>query len=363
MSLSVGIVGLPNVGKSTTFNALIKAQNAQSGNYPFCTIEPNRAVVPVPDYRLLELARIVNPQKLQYSTIEFVDIAGLVRGASKGEGLGNQFLSNIREVDLILHVVRCFEDSDISHVEGKISPINDIDIIELELVLSDLGTLNKRIDKINKTLKSSKDSQEILDLALNLKSHFESGMPARSFSFRNHENFIRLDRELRFLSNKDIIYCANVNDDFSSSHYDVLRDYAAKNNSELILINAKLEEEMIDMTDDERADFLSSIGIKSTGLEQIIKKSFAKLNLISYFTAGVKEVRSWTIENGTKAPQAAGVIHNDFEKGFIRAEIIAYDDFIRYQSEVKCKEAGVVRIEGKNYIIKDGDIVHFRFNV
>ena len=362
MALSVGIIGLPNVGKSTTFNALIKAQNAQSANYPFCTIEPNKAVVPVPDERLIELAKIVNPSKLQHSIIEFVDIAGLVRGASKGEGLGNQFLSNIREVDLILHVVRCFEDSDVSHVEGKINPINDIEIVELELILSDLETLNKRIEKINKTLKSSKDSKDVLNLALNLKSHLESNQPVRNFALKNSEHFITLDRELRFLSNKDVIYCANINDNLDAN-CNALKNFVNKNKSELVFINAKLEEEMIDLKEEERNDFLLSLGIENSGLEQIIKTSFHKLNLISYFTAGVKEIRSWTIKNGTKAPQAAGVIHNDFEKGFIKAEIINYDDFIKYKSEAKCKEAGVVRIEGKNYIMNDGDIVHFRFNV
>ena len=283
MGLSIGIVGLPNVGKSTTFNALTKAQNAEAANYPFCTIEPNKAVVPVPDSRLDELAKIVNPQKIQHSVVEFVDIAGLVRGASKGEGLGNQFLANIKEADMILHIVRCFEDSNITHVEGRIDPISDIE----------------------------------------------------------SEDGLESDNE----------YVKKV------------REYAEKNGGIAIKLCAKIEEEMVGMEDSERAEFLASLGASESGLEQSIREGFSRLGLISYFTAGVKEVRAWTIRRGDLAPKAASVIHKDFEKGFIRAECISYDDFIKYGGEAKVKEAGAMRIEGKEYIVEDGDRMHFRFNV
>lgn len=361
MGLSVGIIGLPNVGKSSTFNALTKTQNAQSANYPFCTIEPNKAVVPVPDERLKELAKIVNPEKIQASTIEFVDIAGLVKGASKGEGLGNQFLAHIKEADAILHIVRCFEDSNITHVEGRIDPIKDVEIIELELLFADLQTLEKRIEKLERSAKASKDGAKMLSLALELKSHLESNLPIRTFPKRDTSEFIELNKELRFLTNKEIIYGANVSEDFDETLVEDLREYAKKNNSEVIVISAKLEEDMIDMSDLEKEEFLRSLGVNESGLEQIIKTSFRKLNLISYFTAGIKEVRSWTIHNGVNAPSAAGVIHKDFEKGFIKAEIIAYSDFIKYGGEAKAKENGALRIEGKEYIMKDGDVAHFRF--
>lgn len=363
MGLSVGIIGLPNVGKSTTFNALTKTQNAQSANYPFCTIEPNKAVVPVPDLRLNELARIINPQKILHSVIEFVDIAGLVKGASRGEGLGNQFLANIKEADALLHIVRCFEDSNITHIEGRVDPIKDIEIIELELLFADLQTLDKRIERLNRIAKSSKDSAKSLQMALRLKTHLEENKPIRIFEDKDDEEFIALNKELRFLSNKELIYGANVDESMDNKYLDALREHALKTSSEVITISAKLEEEMIDMSDEEKAEFLESVGVKESGLEQIIKSSFRKLNLISYFTAGVKEVRSWTIPNGATAPMAAGVIHKDFEKGFIRAEIIAYDDFIKYGGEQKSKEAGAMRVEGKDYVMKDGDVAHFRFNV
>ena len=363
MGLSVGIIGLPNVGKSTTFNALTKTQNAQSANYPFCTIEPNKAIVPVPDSRLGEIAKIINPQKILHSVIEFVDIAGLVKGASKGEGLGNQFLANIKEVDALLHIVRCFEDSNITHVEGRIDPIKDIEIIELELLFADLQTLEKRIERLNRAAKSNKDYAKSLDMALKLKKHLEENKPIRIFEDKDNDEFIALNKELRFLSNKELIYGANVDESMDNKYLNSLKEYAARNASEVITICSKLEEEMIEMSDEERIEFLESMGVKESGLEQIIRASFRKLNLISYFTAGVKEVRSWTIPAGATAPQAAGVIHNDFEKGFIKAEIIAYDDFIKYDGEQKAKEAGAMRIEGRDYVMKDGDIAHFRFNV
>ena len=366
MGLSIGIVGLPNVGKSTTFNALTKAQNAEAANYPFCTIEPNKAVVSVPDTRLNELAKIVNPQKIQHSVVEFVDIAGLVRGASKGEGLGNQFLANIKECNMILHIVRCFEDSNITHIEGRIDPISDIEIIELELLFADIASLNKRIEKLQKESKAQKGTNAQLSLALELLTHLESNNPVRSFAKKESEEFIALNKELRFLTNKEVIYGANVSEEGLESDNEFVkkvREYAAQNGAIAIKLCAKIEEEMVDMSDDERAEFLASLGAKQSGLTQIIREGFNRLGLISYFTAGVKEVRAWTIKKGDSAPKAAGVIHKDFEKGFIRAECISYADFIKYGGEAKAKEAGAMRIEGKEYILQDGDVMHFRFNV
>ncbi len=366
MGLAVGIVGLPNVGKSTTFNALTKAQNAESANYPFCTIEPNKAVVPVPDTRLEELAKIVNPQRIQHSTIDFVDIAGLVKGASKGEGLGNKFLSNIREVEVILHMVRCFEDENITHVEGNIDPLRDIEIIESELIFADIQQLEKKITKLQKEAKTQKDAKARLELANELLAHLEDLQPVSTFSKKDDEIFKDLDRELRFLSNKEIIYGANTDEDGlleDNEFVTALKEYAQKRGSEVIKLCASIEEELVGLQEDEAKEFLQELGIKESGLEQIIKRAFSKLGLISYFTAGVKEVRSWTIKNGWSAPKAASVIHNDFEKGFIRAEVISYEDFITYKGEQGAKEAGKMKLEGKEYIVKDGDIMHFRFNV
>ena len=366
MGLSIGIVGLPNVGKSTTFNALTKAQNAEAANYPFCTIEPNKAVVSVPDVRLQELAKIVNPQKIQHSVVEFVDIAGLVRGASKGEGLGNQFLANIKECNMILHIVRCFEDSNITHIEGRIDPIDDIEIIELELLFADIASLNKRIEKLQRESKSQKGVNTQLTLCQELLAHLESNKPVRSFAKRESEEFIALNKDLRFLTNKEVIYGANVNEEGLESDNEFVkkvREYALQNDGIAIKLCAKIEEEMVDMSDDERTEFLVSLGAKQSGLTQIIREGFARLGLISYFTAGVKEVRAWSIRKGDSAPKAASVIHKDFEKGFIRAECISYADFIKYGGEAKAKEAGAMRIEGKEYIVQDGDVMHFRFNV
>ncbi len=366
MGLAVGIVGLPNVGKSTTFNALTKAQNAESANYPFCTIEPNKAVVPVPDSRLEELAKIVNPQKIQHSTIDFVDIAGLVKGASKGEGLGNKFLSNIREVEVILHMVRCFEDENITHVEGSIDPLRDIEIIESELIFADIQQLEKKITKLQKEAKTQKDAKARLELANELLAHLEDLQPVSTFEKKDDETFKDLDRELRFLSNKEIIYGANTDEEGlleDNEFVTTLKEYAQKRGSEVIKLCASIEEELVGLEEDEAKEFLEELGIKESGLEQIIKRAFNKLGLISYFTAGVKEVRSWTIKDGWSAPKAASVIHNDFEKGFIRAEVISYEDFITYKGEQGAKEAGKMRLEGKEYIVKDGDVMHFRFNV
>ena len=363
MGLSVGIVGLPNVGKSTTFNALTKAQNAESANYPFCTIEPNKAIVPVPDERIAKLAEIVKPQKIQHSVIEFVDIAGLVRGASRGEGLGNKFLANIKEVDAILHIVRCFEDSNITHTEGRIDPINDIEIIELELILADLETLERRIERLTRAAKASKESAEMLEVALKLKAHLEQNKSVKTFEGKDSAEFIALDKDLRFLSNKPVIYGANIDDGGENAHLKAVEDYAKAQNSAVVTLCAKLEEDMIDMSETERTEFLDELGFAQSGLEQMIRISFETLNLISYFTAGVKEVRAWTITKGTKAPKAAAVIHNDFEKGFIRAETISFADFVKYGGESGAKENGAMRSEGKDYVVQDGDIMHFRFNV
>ncbi|MDO7253734.1 redox-regulated ATPase YchF [Helicobacter cappadocius] len=366
MGLSIGIVGLPNVGKSSTFNALTKAQNAQSANYPFCTIEPNRAVVNVPDKRLFELAKIVNPEKILHSVVEFVDIAGLVKGASKGEGLGNQFLGNIKETDVILHIVRCFDDADITHVEGRIDPISDVEIIELELLLADIDTLCKRIERLERQAKADKDAKAMLVCAKELLAHLQDNKPAKTFANVNTEEFKTLNKELRFLSFKEVIYGANVDENSISSgnlYFEKLKEHAQNNNAEVIMLCAKLEEDMVGMEDIERREFLDSLGCKESGLEQIIRVGFYKLGLISYFTAGVKEVRAWTIHKGDSAPVAAGAIHKDFEKGFIRAETISYEDFIKYGGEAKAKEAGALRIEGKDYVVADGDVMHFRFNV
>ncbi len=366
MGLSVGIVGLPNVGKSSTFNALTKTQNAQSANYPFCTIEPNKAIVNVPDRRLDALAQIVKPERILHSVVEFVDIAGLIKGASKGEGLGNQFLANIKECEVILQVVRCFEDDNITHVNDKIDPLNDIETIELELILADIATLDKRIERLQKALKSSKDAKNLLECALNLKTHLEELKPAKTFPLNTSEAFLELDKELRFLSHKKMIYVANVGEEDLNAlneHAKKVKNHAKEQNSEFVALCAKLEEEMVSMSEDEVKEFLQSLGIEESGLEKTIRLSFKELGLINYFTAGVKEVRSWTIKKGSSTPVAAGVIHKDFEKGFIRAETISYDDFIAYKGEAGAKEKGALRIEGKDYIVQDGDVLHFRFNV
>ncbi|MGD9554524.1 MAG: redox-regulated ATPase YchF [Arcobacteraceae bacterium] len=367
MGLGVGIVGLPNVGKSTTFNALTKAQNAEAQNYPFCTIEPNKAVVPVPDKRLDALAKIVNPDKIQHSTIDFVDIAGLVRGASKGEGLGNQFLSNIREVEVILHMVRCFEDGNITHVEGDVNPLRDIEIIETELIYADISQLEKKIDRLKKQSKASKEAVAHLVMAQELFTHLEELKPVKTFEKIEDETFKMLDKEMRFLSNKDVIYGANVDEDSlvngGNAFVDRVKVHANSVNADVIMLCAKIEEELVGLEEDEAREFLTDLGVEESGLEQIIRKAFDKLGLQSYFTAGKIEVRAWTIRKNTKAPQAAAVIHNDFEKGFIKAEVIAYEDFVNFGGEAKCKEAGKLRLEGKEYVVQDGDVMHFRFNV
>ncbi|WP_321778250.1 redox-regulated ATPase YchF [Sulfurimonas sp.] len=365
MGLSIGLVGLPNVGKSTTFNALTKAQNAEAANYPFCTIEPNKAVVPVPDKRLIELAKIVNPEKLQYSTLDFVDIAGLVKGASKGEGLGNKFLSNIRETEVILQIVRCFDDENIVHNEGSIDPLRDVEIIETELILADVEVLQNRIQRLKKQAKADKDAKTSLEMAEVLVEFLADGNLARNFPKADTDTYKLLNNEVRFLTDKEIMYGANVDENGlleDSEYVKVLTKHAHENNCEIIKLCAKVEEELIDLEEDEAKEFLDELGVKESGLEQIIHKGFDKLGLMSYFTAGVKEVRAWTIRKNTTAPKAAAVIHNDFEKGFIRAEVIAYNDFVELGGENKAKEAGKMRLEGKEYIVNDGDVMHFRFN-
>jgi GTP-binding protein YchF len=366
MGLGVGIVGLPNIGKSTTFNALTKASNAQVQNYPFCTIEPNKAIVPVPDKRLEQLAKIVQPNKIQYSTIDFVDIAGLVKGASRGEGLGNQFLSNIREVEVILHLVRCFDDGNITHVEGDIDPIRDIEIIQTELIYADITQLEKKITRLKKDSKFDKKASLKLEVATKLMEHLEELKTISTFDQKDDENFIDLDKELRFLSNKEVIFGANVDEDSLTEDNDYVKQvkqYAKEQNSEVIVLCAKIEEELVGLEDDEAKEFLEDFGVQQSGLEKIIHKAFDKLGLQSYFTAGVVEVRAWTIKKGWKAPKSASVIHNDFEKGFIKAEVISYDDFVSCGGESKAKEQGKLRLEGKDYVVQDGDVMHFKFNV
>ncbi|TET86802.1 MAG: redox-regulated ATPase YchF, partial [Sulfurovum sp.] len=360
MGLGIGLVGLPNVGKSTTFNALTKAQNAESANYPFCTIEPNKAVVPVHDKRLEELAKIVNPEKIQYSTLDFVDIAGLVKGASKGEGLGNKFLGNIRETEVILHIVRCFEDENIVHTEGSIDPIRDVEIIEQELLFADIDAVEKRISMLTKKAKGNdREAKEQLVVAQALMDHINENHPVSTFADIESDGFKAMNKDLRLLTSKEIIYGANVDEDGLSEdneYVQKLKEYANERNYEVIKLCAKVEEDMVDFDDDERDEMLADLGVTESGLEQIIHKGFDKLGLMSYFTAGVKEVRAWTIRKNTTAPKAAAVIHNDFEKGFIRAEVISYEDFIEYGGESGAKEAGKSRLEGKEYIVQDGDV-------
>ncbi len=367
MGLSIGLVGLPNVGKSTTFNALTKAQNAQSANYPFCTIEPNKAIVPVPDKRLDELAKIVNPERIQYSTLDFVDIAGLVKGASKGEGLGNKFLSNIRETEVILHIVRCFEDPNIVHVEGSIDPLRDVEIIEQELLFADLDAIQKRVDSLKKKARGNdKSAKAQLAIAEELLDFVADGNPVSNYDKMEDDAFLAMNKDLRLLTSKEIMYGANVDEDGlaeDNKFVQDLKEYAKTRNYEVIKLCAKVEEDMVDFDDDEKSEMLEDLGVEESGLDQIIHKGFNKLGLMSYFTAGVKEVRAWTIRQNTTAPKAAAVIHNDFEKGFIRAEVISYNDFIKYGGEQGAKEAGKNRLEGKEYIVQDGDIMHFRFNV
>ena len=364
--MKIGIVGLPNVGKSTLFNAITKA-GAESANYPFCTIEPNVGMVCVPDKRIEELGKMYETQKTTYATIEFVDIAGLVKGASKGEGLGNKFLSHIRETDAIAHVVRCFEDDNIVHVNGKIDPIGDIETISLELVFADIETLEKRMDRVGKMTKSG-DKKAIAEMELlrKLKTHLEDGKPVRTFEMTDDER--ETLKDAFFLTDKKVIYVANVNESQlptidTDPYVQKVRDYAKAEGAEVIALCAKLEEELSELDDEDKEMMMQDYGIDESGLDKLIKASYSLLGLISFLTSGKDECRAWTIKKGTKAPQAAGKIHTDFERGFIKAEVVSYDDLMKYGSYAATREKGLVRLEGKDYVVKDGDIILFRFNV
>ena len=365
--MKLGIVGLPNVGKSTLFNSLTKA-GAESANYPFCTIDPNVGVVTVPDERLNVLGEMYHTKKIIPAAIEFVDIAGLVKGASKGEGLGNQFLANIREVDAIVHVVRCFENSNIVHVDGSINPLRDIETINLELIFSDLEILERRISKVSKVARNDKSAAKELGLLNKVKAHLEDGKLAKTFEEVDDEEEQAWLESYNLLTYKPVIYAANVSEDdladdaANNEGVQAVREYAKGEQSEVFVVCAEIEAEISELDDDEKKMFLEDLGLKESGLEKLIKASYKLLGLISYLTAGEPEVRAWTITEGTKAPQAAGKIHSDFERGFIRAEVV-YDDLIACGSHTAAKEKGLIRLEGKDYVVKDGDIMLFRFNV
>ena len=366
--MKLGIVGLPNVGKSTLFNSLTKA-GAESANYPFCTIDPNVGVVTVPDERLNVLGEMYHTKKIIPAAIEFVDIAGLVKGASKGEGLGNQFLANIREVDAIVHVVRCFENSNIVHVDGSINPLRDIETINLELIFSDLEILERRISKVSKVARNDKSAAKELALLNKIKAHLEDGKLAKTFEEADDEEEQAWLESYNLLTYKPVIYSANVSvddlaDDAANNEgVQAVREYAKGEQSEVFVVCAEIEAEISELDDDEKKMFLEDLGLEESGLEKLIKASYKLLGLISYLTAGEPEVRAWTITEGTKAPQAAGKIHSDFERGFIRAEVVSYDDLIACGSHTAAKEKGLIRLEGKDYVVKDGDIMLFRFNV
>ena len=366
--MKLGIVGLPNVGKSTLFNSLTKA-GAESANYPFCTIDPNVGVVTVPDERLNVLGEMYHTKKIIPAAIEFVDIAGLVKGASKGEGLGNQFLANIREVDAIVHVVRCFENSNIVHVDGSINPLRDIETINLELIFSDLEILERRISKVSKVARNDKSAAKELGLLNKVKAHLEDGKLAKTFEEVDDEEEQAWLESYNLLTYKPVIYAANVSEDdladdaANNEGVQAVREYAKGEQSEVFVVCAEIEAEISELDDDEKKMFLEDLGLKESGLEKLIKASYKLLGLISYLTAGEPEVRAWTITEGTKAPQAAGKIHSDFERGFIRAEVESYDDLIACGSHTAANEKGLIRLEGKDYVVKDGDIMLFRFNV
>ncbi len=365
MALKCGIVGLPNVGKSTLFNCLSNAK-AQAANFPFCTIEPNVGTITVPDERLNKLAELVNPERILPTTIEIVDIAGLVKGASKGEGLGNQFLGNIRECDAIIHVLRCFEDGNIVHVDGNVNPVRDKEVIDMELQLKDLETLQKRTDKIRKQAQvGDKDSKKLFDIYEKYRLHLETGKSARSADIDEKEK--ELTSDLYLLTDKPVMYVCNVDEASAvngNAMVDQVKEAVKDENAEVLVLGVGIEADIASLdTYDERKMFLEDLGLEEAGVAKLINSAYRLLNLNTYFTAGVKEVRAWTILEGFKAPQAAGVIHTDFEKGFIRAEVIGYDDYIHFKSESAVKDAGKLHVEGKEYVVKDGDVMHFRFNV
>lgn len=366
MPLQAGIVGLPNVGKSTLFNAITRA-GAEAANYPFCTIDPNVGVVEVPDVRLQKLAEVVHPKKIVPTTFEFVDIAGLVAGASKGEGLGNKFLGHIREVDAVVHVVRCFEDDDVTHVSGSVDPLRDIEVIELELALSDLESVQKRLDKTKKNLKSGDKRYAVeADALSRLEAALSDGKPARLVDLSDDEHAIL--RDLPLLTAKPVLYAANASeadiaDPANNAYVQKVQARAAEEGAEVVVVCAQLEAEIAELEGDDREAFLSDIGLTESGLDRLIRSAYRLLGLRTYFTAGEPEVRAWTITAGMKAPQAAGVIHSDFERGFIRAEVVGYEDLIQAGSYNAARENGKLRLEGKEYVVEDGDVMHFRFNV
>ncbi len=364
MALSIGIVGLPNVGKSTLFNAL-NGGGAEAANYPFCTIDPNVGIVPVPDTRMDALAEIVKPQAMQHAIIEFVDIAGLVAGAASGEGLGNKFLANIRECAAIAHVVRCFDDENVTHVSGSVDPLSDIEVIDTELMLKDMETVQKAVMRTEKQCKSgNKEAQKILELQQQVLKGLENGTTVRRQELS--EDALHGISELCLLTVKPVLYVTNVDDDAlpeGNAYVEKVRAFAKEEGAGVVVVSAQIESELAEMDNESQREFLSDLGLSEPGLNTVIREAYTLLDLISYFTAGVKEVRAWTIHRGDTAPKAAAVIHNDFEKGFIRAETIAYEDFVTLGGEAKAKEAGKMRLEGKEYIVKNGDVMHFRFNV